>query len=190
MADDYEHYERTTPVRLTIQGNAGGFDVALEANVLSDDASEIDATLDKMRRAYMRQEAYMRLTLHLEDLRKAEFTLKHLPGTRELLQEQRAHERAEMVAGFVEHWNEHNRYGDFKANASQRANIEAFDKETQRRLDEIASQEKGLPIKIKQLEDVVRDYRDVIDGKDKYQAIERRFVEDNLRPHELPEAAE
>lgn len=191
MSDPREDYENLTPIRLTIQGEVnGGFVVALEASV-DGDPEKIDRTLDMMRRAHIRQDAYMRYTLHLETQRQAEFNLAAMPAAIEAKKRQRALERAEMVAGFNQKWVDNNRLGEFRLNGNERSNIENFDSETERLIREMEHmRDQGLPLKIKEASTAAADYLDLINHKDKHEVIERRFVEDKLRPHELPEAAE
>jgi len=192
--DPRADYETQTPITLTIQGEVnGGFAVALNAAVDGSDPAKIDATLDMMRRSFIRQDAFMRYTLALEDLRQAEFALSNIEQAIEAKRRQHALERAEMIAGFSEKWVSNNRLGEFKMNANERSNIVNFDDKCKAAIDELLRlRDEGLPLKIKNAEAVARDYYDLLHGKDKHEIIERRFVEDKLRPHDvpLPEAAE
>jgi hypothetical protein len=185
-------YENLTPIALTVDGEVtGGFRVTLTAQIDGSDQKAIDARLDVMRRSWIRQDAFMHYTLALEDLRQHKFAMANISATIDAKRRERAVLRAELIAGFNDKWVANNRLGEFKLNGNERSNIENFDKETETKLAELEeARDRGLPLKIKNSEEKVRDYRDLVEGRDKHEVIERRFIESNLRPHELPDAAE
>jgi exonuclease VII large subunit len=194
LSDPRDEYESQTPIRLTIQGIVlNQFTVALEAAVDGADPDRIDATLDTMRRAFIRQETVVKMTDAMESLRQAEFQLANIDTTLALKRRQAETERAELVAGFHDVWASSNYRGEMKMNGNQRGNLKSLEDRFAKEVAELETmRDSGLPLQIKNLKARVADYTDLINHKDKYQVIERRFAEDALRPYDVPvpEAAE
>jgi hypothetical protein len=188
MSIDYERYEASvTPMTLTVQGDAGGFQVALVAHV--DDESNVDVQLDRMRRSFIRQEAHMRLTLVMADLEQKRQELRDTPVVLEAIQRTYAIEHAEMIASFQGIWNGRNRLGAYKPSTTERANLDKLKIDADAKIAKVKAQTESLPLLIKQYEERIANLRNMIDGKDKHVTIEEAFARRSLveRP---PEAAE
>lgn len=183
--DRHEFY--STPVTLTIQGDAGGFQVALEAHV--EDHDKIDEHLDKMRRSFIRQQSYMRLTLVLADLEQKRQELRDSPAVLEAIQKTYVVKHAEMVASFQQQWQDRDRLGDYKASTTERENLRKLRTDSDAQIAAVKAQMESLPIIIRQYEERVTNLRNLISGKDRHEALEEAFARQVLVEHP-PQAAE
>lgn len=189
MSTDYSEYERySTPVTLTIQGDAGGFQVALEAHV--EDHSKIDENLDKMRRSFIRQRAHMDLTMVLAELNQRHQELKDSPALIEATERTHAIKHAEMVASFQNAWSTSNKFGEYKTSTSERENLKELRAKRDERVAAIKAQIETLPILIKGLEDRAENLRKMIAGTDRHDIMEAYYAEQTRGHERLPSAAE
>ena len=187
MSSDYERYEHyATPVTLTIQGDAGGFQVALEAHV--DDHDKIDEHLDRMRRSFIRQRSHMDLTLVLAELGEKRQELRDSPVIIEATGRAHAVEHAETIAAYQSDWVEKNKFGDYKPSTSERENLRALRTKRDARIAAVKAQMEALPLVIKQLEERAANLKKMIEGKDRHEVIEEHFAKQVLGPQRLPAA--
>lgn len=189
MSTDYAEYERySTPVTLTIQGDAGGFQVALEAHV--EDHSKIDENLDKMRRSFIRQRAHMDLTLVLKDLTEKHQELRDAPVIIEATEKSYVVQHAEMVASFQNAWSTSNKFGEYKPSTSERENLKVLRAKRDERVAQIKAGMETIPLIIRQLEERAANLRKMIAGTDRHDIMEAYYAEETRGHERLPSAAE
>ena len=187
MSIDYERYEASVvPVTLTIQGDAGGFQVALVSHV--DDYSNVDEHLDRMRRAFIRQRSHMDLTLVLAELGEKRQQLDDSPVIIGATERAYVVQHAETVASFHNAWAEKNKFGDYKPSTTERENLNKLRSDRDMRIAAVKAQMEALPLVIKQLEERAENLRKMIDGKDRHEVIEEHFAKQVLGPQRLPAA--
>jgi hypothetical protein len=157
---------------LTLQGDAGGFQVAIDQHLdASADEAWINETLDRMRRVYQRQRACVEIIGCRVDLMSAEKTLEVLPQTIIEYKIKRATEKAAMIAGWQHDWEAGTRRGEFSLTVSQRSNRNAFDEETARKVAEFEAMPAHLEQQISVYKKQVARQQLIIDGADKLEAM-------------------
>ena len=187
MSIDYERYEASsTPISLTIQGDAGGFQVALVAHV--DDHATVDEHLDRMRRAFIRQRSHMDLTLVLAELGEKRQELRDSPVIIEATERAFVVQHAERVANYREAWADKNKFGDYKPSTTERENLAKLRTDRDTRIAAVKAQMEALPLIIQQLEERAENLRKMIEGKDRHEVIEEHFAKQVLGPQRLPAA--
>lgn len=172
---------RATP-EVTIQADIGGMTVAF-VELVGGDERALNARLDLYRRAINRQRAQVELVEALVDIQARREALASAPRREREVLKARAEERVRQIASFEAAHQVRGNRGEFRMSQQQRAGLEAFDAETERKKGEFAADREKILAEMPHYEARAERARRIIAGAERSEVIEQEEAA-------LPEAAD
>jgi hypothetical protein len=170
MPDKAEPFVVPNTTEAVVQADIGGMSVAF-SGVVTDD--ELDAWLDKRRRAINRQRAQHELVEALVDVEARREALRTSPQREREMVKARTDERIRVVASLeAAHQNGGlSRVTEIRLTAAQKKGITDFDAETKRRRDEFETDREKVAAEIPHYEARAARARAIIGGAERSEVI-------------------
>lgn len=152
-----------------VQADIGGMSIAFTGVVVD---GELDAWLDKRRRAINRQGAQHELVEALVDIAARREALRTSPQRERDMVKARTDERIRVVASIEAAHQSAARVPSIRLTAAQKKGIDDFDAETQRKREEFAADRAKVEAEIPHYEARAERARAIIAGKERWEVIE------------------